>query len=135
MYLHSKISNERYHAKKRAKERFDLSLNRHDLNRIILMIQSGDATFFDRQSNNRTRWIINLDGNEALAVYDKQRKQIITFLELKYTLPIDKYNPFVQGSKQHKAYELGKRKQHDIDQCIYQRAMEETKRKLVNDRT
>ena len=79
----SKLKAERLHAKRRYKERFNISLSRKQLNDIISNIQNGkDAIFLCKQSNNFSKWIVNVKGNKAIAVYDKNRKQIVTFLKL-----------------------------------------------------
>lgn len=72
------------HAKRRATERFGLTLNRHELRDIAKFIQSGKAEFFDRQSNNVTRWIVKIQGIEVAVVYDKLRKSVRTIMPVEY---------------------------------------------------
>lgn len=76
---------EREHAKLRAYQRYDLSLNRKDLDAIAKMIQTNhrDAIFLKRQSNRVTLWMIIYRKKSLKAVYDGQRHQVVTFLPWK----------------------------------------------------
>ena len=81
MKPHSKLINERIHAK-----RFGLELNRHDLDAFVQAIRKPDperAQFIASQSNRVKIWKVRLttDGKQwAVVAYDKQRRSIITFL-------------------------------------------------------
>jgi len=64
------------HAKTRAEERYNVSLNRDYYWRLVRQIQNGKAEFIQRTSNTRTVW--RVDG--MIAVYSSRHKRIITFL-------------------------------------------------------
>lgn len=70
------------HAKKRAEQRYGVTLNRHGLRDLVEDIRSGRAQFVERQSNRITLWFVQLGDKTARAVYDKQRGTIVTFLPL-----------------------------------------------------
>lgn len=76
----SKASCQRYHAKKRALERFDVSLTTADLNLVVQMIQDGRATFIEKQSNRVSVFAVIINDKKVNVVYDKTRKTIVTFL-------------------------------------------------------
>jgi hypothetical protein len=116
----NKTKAERIHCKERIIERYGITLNRKELNEVVKRIQSREgARFFDKQSNSRTRWIVNIKEIETLCVYDKVRKQIITFLPMSQVLPLSKFNPYEEGSEKWKAFEKGKKYQRDFDQIKY----------------
>lgn len=75
-----KARNLRQHAFRRARERFDLHLSQNDHAEITRIIQSGKAAFLERQSRRVTVWDLTYKGVEVRAVYDKIRKEIVTFL-------------------------------------------------------
>lgn len=79
--MSSKARSQRSHARKRALQRFDVQLNRHQLQALVTQIQNGFATLVERQSLRVSVWRITLeDGRRPHVVYDKQRKTIVTFL-------------------------------------------------------
>lgn len=80
--MKSKKMCEKIHAKRRAKERYDLSLNRHDLRKLIKLVQACKGIFIRKRSNRVSNWLINYQGKDLLVSYDKIRKTIITFLPL-----------------------------------------------------
>lgn len=68
------------HAKKRAGERYGLNLN-HDARReIVGMIQSNQADFVGKQSNNRSLWRVQYQNESLNVVYDKARNTMCTVL-------------------------------------------------------
>lgn len=69
-----------YHARKRAKERYNLDLSTSDIKMIISDIQNHTAIFVNKQSCRVSVWKISIKGNTYPVVYDKMRHQIITFL-------------------------------------------------------
>ena len=74
---------QRIHAKRRAEQRFGLTLNRRDMRQIVLNIQSGDvelARFISRQSNRVTLWNVRWDGNWYRVVYDTTRGTLVSVL-------------------------------------------------------
>lgn len=78
----SKKMAEKIHAKRRAKERYDLELNRHSLKDLVKLVQSCTGIFIRKKSNRVSNWLINYQGKDLLVSYDKIRKTIITFLPL-----------------------------------------------------
>lgn len=97
MRMASKRVSEGRHAQRRAAQRYDLHLTQADLDKIVGDIQHGRAAFVERQSNRVTVWDVVLVermpdlvsgalsaehhfGTVARVIYDKQRKQIVSFL-------------------------------------------------------
>lgn len=78
----SKKLNQRIHAKKRALERFDLDLNRDDLNKIKYLIQNKKTLMLERSSLRVTIHRVDYKGKRMRVVYDKLRKNIVTFLPM-----------------------------------------------------
>ena len=76
----SKFQNEKSHAKTRFKERYNKDLNSGDYNECIQKIQNNQAEFLRRQCNRVTIWRLKVAGQTAIAVYDKNRHAIVTFL-------------------------------------------------------
>lgn len=74
----SKILNA--HAKKRAAERYNLDLNHDARQEIIRKIQSNEAEFVGKQSNNRSFWRVDHGGESLNVVYDKLRSAMCTVL-------------------------------------------------------
>ena len=68
------------HARKRAEERFGLSLSSADTRFIIEMIQSGEARHIEKQSNRLSVFAVPYGIRTLFAVYDRQRKTVVTFL-------------------------------------------------------
>ena len=68
------------HAKRRAKERFGLDLNKRDLLCIRDLIQSGQAQFVERQTLDRTLWAVTWQDKILHVVYSKRHKSIVTVL-------------------------------------------------------
>lgn len=66
------------HARKRLRQRF--GIDGAGVSEAIRLIQTGKAEFIKRQSLRVTIWAIQLDGKEVIAVYDKVRNTIVTFL-------------------------------------------------------
>lgn len=71
---------QRIHAKRRASERYGLTLNRHEMRGIVTQIRRGKAKFLSRESNRLTHWIAKIHGNDTRIVYDSERHTIVTFL-------------------------------------------------------
>jgi hypothetical protein len=70
------------HSKMRAKERYNLNLNKETRHEIVQMIQSKDqmAEFVGKQSNNRSLWRVNYKDQPLNVVYDKARATLCTVL-------------------------------------------------------
>lgn len=82
----TKTTAQRKHAKKRAEERFGVTLNRDDLRNVASEIRANKCKFHKTISNRVTAWIVRLPGaaEDSIALYDKNRKNVITFLPLDY---------------------------------------------------
>jgi hypothetical protein len=76
----TKAQAERVHAKKRAKERYNLDLNRFDLREIIQQISLKQAKLLENKTNRLALYQIDVKGISCKVIYDRQRKQIVTFL-------------------------------------------------------
>jgi len=68
------------HAKKRAKERYGIDLNKYARREITASIQSNQAEFVHKTSHNRSLWRVSHEGETLNVVYDKQRKTFCTVL-------------------------------------------------------
>lgn len=68
------------HAKRRAAERYDLELNKDARREIVQKIQTNQAEFVHKQSNNRSLWKVNFQDKTLNVVYDKQRSTLCTVL-------------------------------------------------------
>ena len=75
-----KAKSQRIHAKKRAAERFGIELEDSAINRIITDIQSNRTEFLCKESNRISVHLIDLAGKLVRCVYDKERKEIVTFM-------------------------------------------------------
>lgn len=71
---------QRLHAKKRASQRFGLALTTADLRQIAESIRRGNSTPIERQSNRVTLHRVEFKGEQYRVVYDRKRKEIVTFL-------------------------------------------------------
>ena len=78
----TKSQAERQHARRRASERYGIDFNSHSNKALITQIQNGTATFVQKQSHRISVWDVWIQGVTARVVYDKDRKQIVTFLPL-----------------------------------------------------
>ena len=61
---------------RRYAERFDCELGRKEYEVLCRRIQSGQGEYLEAQSRRVTVWRLD----EVIAVYDRQRKRIVTFL-------------------------------------------------------
>ena len=68
------------HAKRRAKVRYDLQLSVDNHNEIVRLIQLQKGKCLGSQSNRVSHWEIEYKGKILHVVYDKLRKQVVTFL-------------------------------------------------------
>lgn len=70
----------RKHAKKRAKERYDLDLNSLMFHTLEKQIRDNKSTFIEKASNRETLHIVEIAGVRMPVVYDKIRNSIVTVL-------------------------------------------------------
>lgn len=78
----TKSTAQRLHAKRRAKQRYGLELKREDLAAIARQIQSGHSTCVAKQSVRVTIHRLEWQGTYFEVVYDRERKNVVTFLPL-----------------------------------------------------
>jgi hypothetical protein len=76
----TKAEAQRRHAKRRAKERIGINLDDEFYDELVLMIQRGKAEFAGRDSKAFSKWRFYFNSKPYIAVYDKKRKTIVTFL-------------------------------------------------------
>lgn len=84
-----KTHSQRIHAKKRAKERYGLILNRHDLRAIVDDIHGGRFVLVERQSHRISVYDMVVKGTPVRLVYDHQRQTVVTFLPKETTCEAD----------------------------------------------
>ncbi len=77
-----KKAAQRVHARRRAEERYGVELTGHARKMINSQIQDGKAKFLFRQSGRVTHWMVNFEGKDMFAVYDKKNNQVVTFLPM-----------------------------------------------------
>ena len=70
------------HAKRRALQYLDLNVTEEELRQLAARIRRNEETFFGRESGNKTRWLVTLQGKQCVAVYDKARHAVITLLSV-----------------------------------------------------
>ena len=75
-----KRRNQIKHARRRFKDRFDISLNGNQYKQLINRIKKGKADFVKRQSNRVSLWDIDFEGHLIRVVYDKKTSAIVTAL-------------------------------------------------------
>ena len=80
----TKAESQRWHAKRRARERYHLDINRFVYKTIIADILSGKAKKLEKQTHRVTTYLIRIEDEEYPIAFDKIRKEIITFLPVEY---------------------------------------------------
>lgn len=76
----NKAKDQEAHAIRRAYLRYGLRLTQNDLAEIRHMIQAGQSTCVELQSNRIAVHELHYRGARIRVVYDKQRKTVVTFL-------------------------------------------------------
>jgi len=76
----TKRQAEAAHAKRRALQRFGLTLNSDQLQALSRMIRAGRSECIERESNRVSVHRLEWQGCVVVVVYDRLRKQIVTFL-------------------------------------------------------
>lgn len=75
----------RLHAIKRAKERYDMDLDMVDIDRVEFKIRQNYESFFlERSTNSRTVWLVTVEGQLMVTVYNSKQKCLSTFLPIFY---------------------------------------------------
>jgi hypothetical protein len=80
----TKSESLRRHAKKRARERYQLDINKFAYKSLVDDILSGRAQKIERQTHRVTTYLIQIEGAQYPIAFDKLRKEIITFLPQEY---------------------------------------------------
>lgn len=71
----------RVHARRRARERYGLEFGPTTESEVLRVIQSSRSRLIERQSNRVSVHEVTLgDGLVVRVVYDRKRKQVVTFL-------------------------------------------------------
>lgn len=83
--LVNKKKAERIHARRRAAERFHLDVTEEVRNLLKSKIKKGEGIFLYRNSRRVSVWSLSLNEQTYKVVYDKQRKEIVTFLPYEST--------------------------------------------------
>jgi hypothetical protein len=78
----TKAQSQRAHAKRRAEERYGLTLNRKDFEEVVQTIQRGGAKFLERQSRRVSIWKLVCQGTWIKVVYDNRRQTIASVLPM-----------------------------------------------------
>lgn len=78
----SKKKCQQIHASRRAAERLGERISRDSTAKIVKDIQLGKAKFIRRQSLRVALFLVSFKGKDVVAVYDKKRHSIATFLTL-----------------------------------------------------
>ena len=77
----SKAKNQVIHAKRRAFERYGLTLNRDSYGEMVKIIQSGKATCINKLSNRTKTFYVPFQGKVYKVAYDNKSHKIVTFLK------------------------------------------------------
>lgn len=80
MSEYTKAESERFHVKKRFKERFNIDLTKEKRFWIIEQILRRKATFIEDQSCRVSLWDITIEGQVVRVVFDRNRNEIVTAL-------------------------------------------------------
>lgn len=70
--------NQIFHAKKRLKERFNLTFTTAELGVIRDIIQTGGAKLIEKQSNRVTKWQLKLNDIDMVVIYDNRTKVVVS---------------------------------------------------------
>ncbi|MFA5152736.1 MAG: hypothetical protein WC554_09270 [Clostridia bacterium] len=79
--LHRKTL-QRLHARRRARERYDLELTNADITRIVGAIRHGESVSTKKLTNTRTLHVVNFNEQMMRVIYDNKRHNVCTFLPL-----------------------------------------------------
>ncbi len=78
--MKSKAEAQRAHARRRSIERYGVGLTKAAEREIIEKIQSGKATFLEKESNRISIFGVRYAGEETVVVYDKTRGTVVTLM-------------------------------------------------------
>lgn len=74
------------HAIRRMEERFGIVLKQHQYDHLTAEIRRGLARRIGRETTRISHFWIEVEGHNVGAVYDKQRKKIVTFLPIDWSI-------------------------------------------------
>jgi hypothetical protein len=77
---HAKIYDQRRHAKKRARQRYGVTLSTRQLYEIAQKIINGDSQFVERGSCRVSKHLVQYQGMTFYVAYDSNRKSVCSFL-------------------------------------------------------
>ena len=75
-----RIKSYRKHSKRRAIERYNVSLNQAERQQIITSIKTGETLRQKRLTNSRTLHEVDFNDTKLYPIYSKTTKEIVTFL-------------------------------------------------------
>jgi len=79
--LHRKTL-QRLHARRRARERYDLELTNADITRIVGAIRHGESVSTKKLTNTRTLHVVKFNEQLMRVIYDNKRHNVCTFLPI-----------------------------------------------------
>lgn len=100
----------RCHAIQRAKERFNIDLTEQDIIDFSEKIRNGEFKCVGRVSGRRTLWLIQLNYRNVVALYNNDRKTIVTFVQEDYHWTL-KHGDARKRQRDRKKKRLEKREQ------------------------
>jgi hypothetical protein len=80
---------QRAHAKRRFQERFDITLNRHQMRDIEQKITRGEAVLIDSTMAPRMNYFVEVDGRLVAVGYNCRTKRVVTALPNTYVEQLD----------------------------------------------
>ncbi len=88
----TKKQSERAHAQRRLVERYGISLSGREYKNVVRLIANSTRTnptarLIEQQSQRVSVWEVSWQGNNLVAVFDKFRQEIITFLPVEVYFP------------------------------------------------
>jgi len=78
--MKNKFLSDFLHTKLRAKERYNLDIDKYNYSYLIRLIQEGKSIAKKKQTNTRTRHLLNVAGRLLHVVYSSETKSIVTVL-------------------------------------------------------
>jgi len=68
------------HAKKRAQERYGVSLSKQDMKEIAGWIRHNKARHIHTKSLTKAIWAVEIRGEEIIVLYDRKKRIVVTVL-------------------------------------------------------
>lgn len=102
----SKTQALRAHMRRKAAERFHITLTKKDRRDLVQQIQSGKAEFVKRESHRVSHFIVTLGMVRAICVYDRLRKEPITLLPVEWKDTVRPRDKFQEMDDAHRTQQL-----------------------------